>query len=101
MFSTDITLDEITAVDLAQLFQAFSDPSRLRIIAALTDCEMNVGSLAEEVGLSESATSHQLRGLRQMRLVRARKEGRQVFYCLDDEHVKAIYELGLEHVLHR
>ncbi|MBN2503026.1 MAG: winged helix-turn-helix transcriptional regulator [Anaerolineales bacterium] len=100
MFSTDITLDETTAVDLAQLFQAFSDPSRLRIISALTDCEMNVGALAEEVGLSESATSHQLRGLRQMRLVRARKEGRQVFYCLDDEHVKAIYQLGLEHVLH-
>jgi ArsR family transcriptional regulator len=101
VFSTNVVLDEITATDLAQLFQAFSDPSRLRIISALTDCEMNVGSLAEEVGLSESATSHQLRGLRQMRLVRARKEGRQVFYCLDDEHVKAIYELGLEHVLHR
>jgi ArsR family transcriptional regulator len=100
VFATNVTLDENTAAEVAQLFQAFSDPSRVRIISALTDCEMNVGALAEEVGLSESATSHQLRGLRHMRLVRARKEGRQVFYCLDDEHVKAIYQLGLEHVLH-
>ena len=93
--------DETIAAELAQLFQAFSDTSRVRIISALTENEMNVGALAEAVNLSESATSHHLRGLRQMRLVKARKVGRQVFYCLDDEHVKAIYQLGLEHVLHR
>jgi DNA-binding transcriptional ArsR family regulator len=56
--------------------------------------------LAAAVNLSESAVSHQLRGLRQMRLVRARKVGRQVFYCLDDEHVADLYRRGLEHVQH-
>jgi len=93
-------LDETRAADLAELFRAFSDTSRLRIISALTACELNVSALAEAVGLSESATSHHLRGLRQMRLVRARKEGRQVFYCLDDEHVEQLYKMGLDHVTH-
>ncbi len=93
-------IGEVQAAELAELFRAFSDPSRLRIISALTDQEMNVGSIAEAVGLTESATSHHLRGLRQMRLVRARKEGRQVYYCLDDEHVKELYQLGLHHIVH-
>ncbi len=93
-------INEVHAADLAELFRAFSDPSRLRIISALVNQEMNVGSIADMVGLSESATSHHLRGLRQMRMVRARKEGRQVFYCLDDEHVKKLYQLGLKHVAH-
>jgi ArsR family transcriptional regulator len=72
----------------------------LRIISALVNQEMNVGSIADMVGLTESATSHHLRGLRQMRMVRARKEGRQVFYYLDDEHVEKLYQLGLKHVAH-
>ena len=93
-------IGEDQATELAELFRAFSDPSRLRIISVLVDQEMNVGSLAEIVGLTESATSHHLRGLRQMRLVRARKVGRQVYYCLDDEHVKGLYQLGLQHVVH-
>jgi ArsR family transcriptional regulator len=93
-------LEENKANDLAELFSAFSDPSRLQIIAVLTGGEMNVGSIAEAVGLSESATSHQLRGLRQMRLVRARKQGRQVFYCLDDEHIKELFFMGLDHINH-
>lgn len=93
-----ITEDE--AIDLAELFSAFSDPSRVKIIAALVQGEMNVSAIAEEVGLSESATSHHLRGLRHMRLVRAKKQGRQVFYHLDDEHVKELFQMGLEHVTH-
>ena len=93
-------LDVQTATDLAELFKAFSDPSRVRIISALTVKEMNVGGLAKAVNISESATSHQLRGLRQMRLVRKRKEGRQVFYTLDDEHIKELYNRGLDHVKH-
>lgn len=93
-------LDEQTAARLAELFRAFSDPSRIRIISALSAEEMNVGSLAEVVGLSESAVSHQLRVLRQMRLVRARKDGRQVFYTLDDDHVSDLYRRGLDHVLY-
>ena len=93
-------IDERTATYLAEFFSALSDTSRVRIISALTHGEMNVGTLAEIVGISESAVSHQLRGLRQMRLVRARKVGRQVFYCLDDEHVTDLFQRGLEHIQH-
>lgn len=96
----EVVIGEQTAADVAELFRAFSDTSRVRIIAALTEGELNVSALAAKVGLSESATSHHLRGLRQMRLVRARKEGRQVFYTLDDKHVEEIFHLGLDHVLH-
>ncbi len=88
------------AAILAELFRAFSDPSRLRIISSLVGQELNVSAIAELIGLSESATSHHLRGLRQMNLVQARKEGRQVFYYLKDEHVKTLYKIGLDHVLH-
>ena len=93
-------LDERTAAQLAELFRAFSDTSRVRLIAALADCEQNVGTLAEAVGISESAVSHHLRGLRQMRLVRARKDGRQVYYCLDDDHIAALFRQGLDHIQH-
>ena len=94
-------LTEQTAADLAEFFKALGDASRVRIIAALSQGECNVGALAEIIGISESAVSHHLRGLRQMRLVRARKKGRQVFYALDDEHVVELFQRGLEHVLHR
>jgi ArsR family transcriptional regulator len=93
-------LDERTASDVAELFRALSDTSRIRIISVLAAGEMNVGALAEAAGISESAVSHHMRGLRQMRLVRARKEGRQVFYCLDDDHVADLYRRGLDHVQH-
>lgn len=98
--TTSAALDERTAAQLAELFRAFSDTSRVRLIAALVDCERNVTALTEIVGISESAVSHHMRGLRQMRLVRARKEGRQVFYCLDDDHVAALFRQGLDHVQH-
>ncbi len=94
------TMDEVTALRVAELFGALSDPSRLRIIAALTGGERNVQALAEIAGVSPSAISHQLRGLRQMRLVRPRKSGRQVFYTLDDEHVADLFRQGLDHVRH-
>jgi len=61
---------------------------------------VNVGPLAEAVGISESAVSHHLRGLRQMRMVRARKVGREVFYRLDDDHILDLFKRGLDHVLH-
>ncbi len=92
--------DPQTAHQLAELFRALSDPSRVRIIAALLEGETNVRSLAEIVGISESAVSHQLRTLRQMRLVRARRQGREVFYALDDEHVADLFRRSLDHVLH-
>lgn len=85
---------------LAELFGALSDPNRLRIISTLMEGERSVGEIAVLVELSESAVSHQLRGLRQMKLALARKSGRQMFYSLDDDHVARLYQLGLDHVLH-
>ncbi len=93
-------LKEITFTHLADLFSALSDPTRLRIISVLLDGEMNVGDIASRLAMTESAVSHQLRGLRHMRLVRSRKDGRQVYYALDDDHVAKLYSLGLDHVEH-
>lgn len=93
-------IDEATARELADLFSSLSDGSRVRIIAALVGGELHVGAIAEEVGLSESATSHQLRVLRQMRIVAARKSGRQVYYRLADDHILDLYQRGLEHISH-
>ena len=96
----EIELDESTAAEVAELFSALGDTSRIRIVALLAEAEMNVGQLADHVGLSQSAACHHLRHLRQMRLVRTRKDGRHVYYHLDDEHIKDIFRCGLEHVLH-
>ena len=95
-----MVLKEYTSTHLADLFSALSDPTRLRIISILLDSEMNVGDLASQLAMTESAVSHQLRGLRQLRLVRSRKDGRQVFYALDDDHGAKLDRLGLEHVEH-
>ncbi len=95
-----MTLTEIKAIQLAELFRALSDTNRIRIISTLLDGELSVNALAEKLNMTESAISHQLRGLRQMRLVRARKEGRQVFYSLDDDHVTKLFHMGLDHVEH-
>ncbi len=93
-------LTELKAIKLAELFSSLSDASRIRIIAQLMDGEMSVRALADGLGMTESAVSHQLRGLRQMHLVRARKSGRQVFYTIDDDHVSRLFTLGLDHVQH-
>ncbi len=93
-------LTELKAIKLAELFSALSDASRIRLIALLMDGEKSVNALAQGLGMTDSAVSHQLRGLRHMRLVRARKSGRQVFYSLDDDHVSRLFTLGLDHVQH-
>ena len=85
---------------LAELFRTLGDGARILILAALTERDYNVTDLAARANLSESATSHHLRHLRQTRLVKSRKEGRYVFYSLDDEHVQQLVMFGLEHVLH-
>jgi ArsR family transcriptional regulator len=87
--------------DLAALFAALGDPTRLRIVAALDAAELCVCDLAATLGLSESAVSHQLRHLRQLGLVRSRRDGRLVYYTLDDEHVATLFRHGSEHVAHR
>jgi len=91
-------LDEHTAAHVAELFGVFSDTSRVRLISALAQGELNVSALADVVGLSESAVSHHLRGLRQLRLVSARKAGREVFYRVEDEHILALFRQGVRHI---
>jgi DNA-binding transcriptional ArsR family regulator len=83
---------------LAEIFKALGDPTRLRLLTALGQGELCVCDLATLSGISESATSHQLRLLRALRLVRARREGRMVFYRLDDDHVVGLVAQGLQHV---
>ncbi len=92
-------LDEQTAADVAELFRSFSDASRVRILSAIVDQEVNVSALAEMVGISESAISHHLRVLRRMKLVLARREGKEVYYRLEDEHIVALFRQGVNHVL--
>lgn len=93
-------MDVEIATQAAELFGTLGDPNRVRIIALLLQSEMNVGDLARAVSMSESAVSHQLRILRQMRLVRVDKRGRQVYYTLDDEHVSELIQLVVQHIQH-
>lgn len=94
-------VDDSTAVGLAGTFQAMADPTRVRLISALMDGEVCVYDLAALLGMSQSAISHQLRLLRNLRLVKNRKEGRTVYYSLDDEHIRDLFQRGLEHYNHR
>lgn len=89
-----------TANRLAEVFKALSDPNRLRLISLLIDNEVCVHMLESTLGMSQSAISHQLRHLRQLNLVRFRKEGRHVYYALDDDHVRSLFKQGLLHVEH-
>ncbi len=91
-------LDEHSAAHVAELFRAFSDTSRVRIMSAILGGEKNVSALAELVGISESAVSHHMRGLRQMRMVVAHKDGKEVYYRVDDPHIIALFQQGVRHV---
>ncbi|MFP3897317.1 MAG: ArsR/SmtB family transcription factor [Anaerolineales bacterium] len=93
-------LDEEMSMDLAQIFKVLADPTRVRLVSLLAEQELFVGELAELLDMTLSAVSHHLRLLRQLRLVKARRQGRHVYYSLDDDHVKDVYRLGLEHVKH-
>lgn len=84
--------------DLAQLYKVFGDETRLRILGALMAGEQSVGALAAKLDMTMSAVSHSLRVLKGARLVRCRREGKAVFYALCDEHVRKIFEMGLDHV---
>lgn len=90
--------DDDSLTWLADTFQILSNPTRLRIVEALAGRELCVCDLAAVVGGSQSAVSHHLRQLRQMRLVTYRREGRMAYYRLDDEHVERLLEIGLDHV---
>lgn len=84
--------------DLADLFKIFGDTTRIKILCALFQAEMCVCDIAVLLGMTQSAISHQLRVLKHSRLVRYRKEGKVVYYSLDDDHVKGIFNLGLSHI---
>ena len=91
-------LNEHLAAHVAELFRAFSDSSRVRILSVIVGQEMNVSQLAELVGITESAVSHHLRGLRQMRLVTFRRDGKEVYYSVDDPHIIELFQQGIRHV---
>jgi DNA-binding transcriptional ArsR family regulator len=93
-------LDAPTALTVAELFKALADPTRIRIISVLAHTELCVGDLCLALAMSQPAVSYQLRILRTLRIVRARKEGKHVFYTLDDDHVYQLYHQGLDHVQH-
>lgn len=97
---TKTIVNQKIATDLASLFDSLSDPTRILIISALLDREVGVGELVERLGISKSAVSHQLRGLRDKRLIRTRKQGRNVYVGIDDDHVIELFQRGLDHVLH-
>ncbi len=94
----EIIPEEETLFKLADFFKIFGDTTRIRILSALSEAEMCVCDLSIILSISQSATSHQLKTLRQTDLVKFRKEGKSVFYSLKDEHVKQIINTGLTHI---
>ena len=90
--------DEELIYDLADLFKVFADSTRIRILHCLMDKENCVGDIAGALEMSQTAISHQLRVLKQSHLVRCRRDGKQMYYSLADDHVKMILAAGLEHV---
>lgn len=93
----DLPDDEVL-YDLAELFRVFGDSTRIKILYALHDSELCVQDIADAVQLSQSAVSHQLRVLKDSKLVRFRREGKTVFYALDDDHVRSILSMGMDHI---
>ena len=84
--------------DLAELFKVFGDSTRIRILYALFEHEVNVNDIAEQLNMTASAVSHQLRILKQNKLIKSRREGKQIYYSLADDHVKTIMAMGMEHI---
>jgi ArsR family transcriptional regulator len=90
--------DQATVDALAETFRLLGDPTRVRILDALAGGPLCVHEISDRVGISESAVSHQLRLMRTMRIVKGRREGRCVYYTLDDQHVLDLFQQGLRHV---
>ena len=90
--------DKETKAHIAELFKGFADPTRVQILFLLLEKEMCVNDIAEAVELSQSAISHQLRLLKQMHLIKFRREGKNLVYSLADDHVRTILQMGMEHV---
>lgn len=91
-------MNENEVYEIADLFKAFADSTRIKIMLSLFDGERSVGEIVSEVGATQTAVSHQLRALKNTHLVKGRREGKNIFYSLDDEHVKIIINSAIEHV---
>lgn len=91
-------LSDDKIIDLSELFKIFGDSTRVKIINILIDAELCVGDIANRINASQSAVSHQLRILKASKLVKYHKEGNTIYYSLDDEHIKKIFEMGCEHI---
>jgi ArsR family transcriptional regulator, lead/cadmium/zinc/bismuth-responsive transcriptional repressor len=90
--------DDEILYDLAELFKIFGDSTRIKILYALSENELCVNDIAQVLNMTQSSVSHQLRILKDSKLVRFRREGKSIFYALDDEHVRNIINMGMEHV---
>lgn len=93
-------LDKEKQLRIAELFKGFADVTRIQILTLLLDGEMCVNDIAQAVELTQSAISHQLRLLKQMHLIKYRREGKNILYSLADDHVQTIIQMGLEHIEH-
>ncbi|MDD6789136.1 MAG: metalloregulator ArsR/SmtB family transcription factor [Lachnospira sp.] len=91
-------MDDQEVKNVADVFRIFGDPTRVRILGLLMEGEFSVTDITQRLDMNQSAVSHQLRILRDARLVRSRRDGKQIFYALDDDHVRTILFMGLEHV---
>lgn len=91
-------MDDQEVKNVADVFRIFGDPTRVRILGLLMEGEFSVTDITQRLDMTQSAVSHQLRILRDARLVRSRRDGKQIFYALDDDHVRTILFMGLEHV---
>ncbi|WP_428866900.1 ArsR/SmtB family transcription factor [Clostridium sediminicola] len=94
-------LSEVKTKDLADFFKVFGDPTRIKILNALSIHEMCVCDMAYLLKMKQSAVSHQLRVLRTARLVKYRRDGKTIFYSLDDEHVQTVFKQGLDHIMEK
>lgn len=90
--------DDKFLFELCDLFRIFGDSTRIKILFVLMDREMNVGDIATELNLNQSAVSHQLRVLKDAKIVKFRRDGKSMYYSLDDDHVRNMLALGMEHV---
>ncbi|MCR4672888.1 MAG: metalloregulator ArsR/SmtB family transcription factor [Lachnospiraceae bacterium] len=107
MDSSKTIIDEVVSkmpeeedlIEIAELFKCLGDPTRAKIICALSISEMCVSDLAETLDMNASAVSHQLRILKQERLVKTRRDGKVRYYSLDDEHVQKLFRIAFEHIL--
>ncbi len=90
--------DDDLLCNIAELFKVFGDTTRTKILSSLFGRELSVCCISEIVGMSQSAVSHQLRILRQTKVVKSRRQGKEIFYSLDDDHIEQIYQLALTHL---